>query len=266
MRSHLILCTIGLSFLLPSAAVAQVTRADYERAAGLRDKYQAAALNVPGPATWIEKTSRFVYRRSVKGGNEFVMIDAETRQKRPPFDHEKLAASLSKETGNKYTAVTLPFNTFGFVDDEKAIEMTFDGTRWTCNLADYACKKGAAPFGGPRPPFACAPPSPDDKPVVSPDKKREALVNNYNVAIREVGKKDVTLLSTDGSEGDCYQLSSIAWSPDSTRLAAYRVKPGYRREVFYVESSPEDQLQPKHNSRFYAKPGDVLDRETPVIF
>ena len=29
--------------------------------------------------------------------------------------------------------------------------------------------------------------------------------------------------------------------------------------VHYVESSPEDQLQPKHSSRFYAKPGDVLD-------
>ena len=252
--------------LLPATTRAQVTRADYERAAGLREKYQAAALNVPGPATWVEKTSRFVYRRSVKGGNEFVMVDAETREKRPPFDHEKLAASLSKETGNKYTAVTLPFNTFGFIEDEKAIEATFDGARWTCSLSDYGCKKGTAPFGGPRPPFACAPPSPDDKPVVSPDKKREALVNNYNVAIREAGKKEVTLLSTDGSEGDCYQLSSFAWSPDSTKLAAYRVKPGYRREVYYVESSPEDQLQPKHSSRFYAKPGDVLDREMPVIF
>jgi hypothetical protein len=36
--------------------------------------------------------------------------EAETQQKRPAFDHEKLAATLSKMTGRKYTDVTLPFN------------------------------------------------------------------------------------------------------------------------------------------------------------
>ncbi len=61
-------------------------------------------------------------------------------------------------------------------------------------------------------------------------------------------------------------MSSIAWSPDSKRLAAYRVRPGYRREVHYVESSPEDQLQPKSSTLLYAKPGDVLDLNQPVVF
>lgn len=257
---------ITLLMLLPAAAAAQGILADYQRATGLRERYENLAINVPGPATWIEKTNRFWYRRSVKDGNEFVMVDADTQQKRPAFDHEKLAASLSKETGNKYTAVTLPFNTLTFVSDEKAIEASFEGARWTCSLSDYTCKKGEPAGGGPRPPFSCGPPTPDDKPVVSPDKKWEAIVNNYNIAVREAGKKALTPLSTDGSEGDCYQLSSIAWSPDSTKLAVYRVKPGYRREVHYVESSPEDQVQPKHSSRFYAKPGDVLDLEQPVIF
>ncbi|NIP78596.1 MAG: hypothetical protein GWM90_05085, partial [Gemmatimonadetes bacterium] len=59
-----------------------------------------------------------------------------------------------------------------------------------------------------------------------------------------------------------YTRASLAWSPDSRRLAVYRVIPGYEREVHYVESSPEDQLQPKHSTLLYAKPGDVLDRET----
>ena len=39
-----------------------------------------------------------------------------------------------------------------------------------------------------------------------------------------------------------------------------------RRFVHYVESSPEDQLQPKHSTMQYAKPGDVLDVEVPVLF
>jgi dipeptidyl aminopeptidase/acylaminoacyl peptidase len=36
--------------------------------------------------------------------------------------------------------------------------------------------------------------------------------------------------------------------------------------VHYIESSPADQLQPKHTERFYQKPGDVLDRQQPVLF
>src|SRR5215475_11048457 len=98
------------------------------------------------------------------------------------------------------------------------------------------------------------------------DGEWEALVNNYNVVVRSVGSRTLTRLSTDGSEGNAYELSSIAWSPDSKKIAAYRVRPGYRREVHYVESSPEDQLQPKHSTLIYAKPGDVLDVDQPVLF
>jgi len=43
------------------------------------------------------------------------------------------------------------------------------------------------------------------------------------------------------------------------------VTPGYRRYIHYVESSPEDQLQPKDSVMQYAKPGDVLDVERPVV-
>src|SRR5262249_49178741 len=89
---------------------------------------------------------------------------------------------------------------------------------------------------------------------------------NYNIVVRAPGTQKATVLSFDGSEGNAYELNSIAWSPDSKRIAAYRVKPGYRREVHYVESSPEDQLQPKHSTLRYAKPGDVLDIQQPVIF
>src|SRR5690349_22011032 len=53
----------------------------------------------------------------------------------------------------------------------------------------------------------------------------------------------------DGSEGNYYTFQSITWSPDSKHLVAYRVHPGYKREVHYVESSPADQIQPKHTSR-----------------
>lgn len=258
---------IAIVTLGTAAVEAQVTAADYQRATGLREKYEAAALNVPGTATWIDKTTRFWYRRTAKGGHEFVLVDAATLQKRPAFDHEALAASLTKLAGRAIKATALPFNTFTFKDDEKAIEARFDGADWTCTLATYACTKApvVSPWDRQQPPPPCTPPGPDAKPKVSPDAKWEAVIVNYNVGVREAGSRKTTPVSTDGSEGNCYELDSIVWSPDSKKMAAYRTTPGYRRMVHYVESSPDDQLQPKHTARFYAKPGDVLDLDQPVI-
>ncbi len=291
--------------LLPAVIFAQGTLADYERAGSLRNKFQGLAVNLPERANWIEKTSRFWYRKSVKGGNEFILVDAETLAKRPAFDHEKLAASLSTAAEGKFTAVTLPFATITFVDNERAIEFAAAGSMWKCDLADYACKKGRPapqfPFGQRgRPPeedpdeyprefandvfdgmvdlspqqgqrqgagFQFPGQAPQEQTLkASPDGKWEAIIQNFNVFLRPKGKTEATPLSSDGSEGNYYTLASITWTPDSKRLAAYRVRPGYRRQVHYIESSPTDQLQPKHSTRDYAKPGDTLDIAQPVLF
>ena len=72
----------------------------------------------------------------------------------------------------------------------------------------------------------------------APDGQQEAYVQNYNLYVRPVGSRTGTALTTDGSEGGAYTLQSVSWSPDSKKLAAYRVTPGYQRIVHYVESSP----------------------------
>jgi len=267
--------------LLPTVIFAQGTLADYERAAGLRNKLQGLVVNAPERANWIEKTSRFWYRKSVKGGYEFVMVDAETLAKKPAFDHEKLAAALSKALppgDEAITALRLPFNEFTFVDGERAIEINAGQSRWRCDLTAYACRRSEAPafgrFGGrgggapgaltgiPGPRYNF-PQSPDAK--VSPDGKWEAWVNNFNVWARPKGKREGVALSFDGSEGNYYALASLVWSPDSKMIAAYRVRPGYQRKTEYVESSPGDQLQPKYHTIDYAKPGDALDQPQPVF-
>ncbi|MEW6208013.1 MAG: DPP IV N-terminal domain-containing protein [Acidobacteriota bacterium] len=250
--------TILLLFLLATPAHAQGTLGDYQRANGLREKYQSLAANIAERANWIEKTSRFWYRKSVKGGSEFVLFDAETLARRPAFDQEKLAASLSNATGEKYAALKLPFRTFTFTDNERAIEFEIGSTKWKCDLSDYSCKNlGPVARRGMRPP---------DEPKASPDGKWEAIINNFNLTIREKGKKESVSLSLDGSEGNYYDARSIVWSPDSKKIAVYRVRPGYHRKIQYIESSPSDQLQPKYSSIEYAKPGDALDLQQPVIF
>src|SRR4029079_5214115 len=119
--------------------------ADYERAQGLREKYTSLAVDVPDGVEWIGGSHRFSYRKSVKGGAQFVIVDAATQQKQPAFDHARLAATLSKNTGNAYTATTLPFSTFTFSDDEKSIYVTVDHDRDGCTLADYPCRTNNPP-------------------------------------------------------------------------------------------------------------------------
>jgi dipeptidyl aminopeptidase/acylaminoacyl peptidase len=265
----LVVATAALAGARPAAA--QVTAADYERAAGLREKWEGLVVGAPGPATWIEGTHRFHYRRSVEGGHEFVLVDADTRERRPPFDHAKLAAALSKATGEQYTALRLPFESFRFVDDGKAVQAAFGGAVWRCTLDDYRCERreaegGFRGWGNPNGPVR-DPDAPRPRgPWRSPDGRWEAMIHNHNLGVRPAGGGDFVLLSTDGSEGDYYDGASIAWSPDSRRIAIFRVRPGYHRRIHFVESSPVDQIQPKAFSRLYPKPGDVLDLEQPVLF
>lgn len=174
--------------------VAQGTLADYQRASGIRKIYEAAARNIPETPRWLDSNS-FWYRKSVKGGHEFVKVEAATGRKTPLFDHEKLAASLSKAAAASYTALTLPFNTVDFVDSGQALEMNAGDSRYRCALADYSCTKtGPATFpyrrGAPPPAARDRQAQPENRAIGSPDGKWEASIKNFNVYLAPKGKSD----------------------------------------------------------------------------
>ncbi len=265
-----------LSILLLTAVAvsAQVTRADYEKATGLRAKLQPLALNIVDRGGWIGKTTRYWYRKSVAGGTEYWLVDAASQEKGIAFDHARLAAGLAAASGEKIEALNLPFFSLTFGEDGKSVEFAAAGVRWTCDLATYACKKLEGP-GGPRGfrdgelggwEIGPAPEAASKGVKTSPDGKWEAFIRNYNVCLRDKEKKEETILSRDGSEGNYYTFESITWAPDSKKLVALRLRRGYHRVIQYVESSPADQLQPKYHTMEYAKPGDALDIHRPVLF
>lgn len=252
-------------------AVAQVTPADYQRAANLRNKYKGLVVDAAETPVWVKGTHRFFYRKSVVGGFVMMMVDADKQSKAPAFDHEKMAAELSKASGEKYEAATLPFQRFRVNESGDVIEFPIKRDRWSCDLTKYSCQK----LGQIRDPWGRFEADDDDsknlfraepRTIASPDGKWLALIQNFNVYIREKANGKPTALSLDGSEGNYYDFDSIRWSPDSHKLVAYRVRPGYHRKIRFIESSPTDQLQPKYSSVEYAKPGDALDLPTPVLF
>ena len=62
--------------LFAGLALAQGTLADYQRGQGLQTKAQGLVVNVPGTPNWIGDSDRLWYSRAVKGGTEFVIVDA----------------------------------------------------------------------------------------------------------------------------------------------------------------------------------------------
>ena len=242
---------------------AQVTPADYARSEGLRDSWMYLTRNIADAPHWIGNTGKFVYRKTVAGGFSFVAMDANSGEKRPALDQEGLAAALNKLTGSNYTALRLPFADVQISDDESDV-IVGNGQmgRFRCHLADYTCAATRGGRGGQPRAFGVVRdltvPA-DNTPKRSPDGRWDAYVNNFNVVIRPAAGGPVTNLSRDGSPGDFYDPESIVWSPDSKKVAAYRVQPGYRRMVTHVESSPKDQLQPKTSYQLYPKPGDPVD-------
>jgi len=262
---------------VPIGLAAQGTMADYERARTVGQRISGPVNLMAGNPNWIGESSRFWYRRTIEGGQQFIVVDPEIPERGPAFDHAHVAAALSDATGRSFEAAALPFNSFTYLDDETAIRFTVQGTAWRCELEAPSCTRwspaeelaadaAADPDEDPDEPPADEGPEVPNGVRASPDGEWWAFIHNFNVALRRAGEEEFRMLSWDGSEGNYYTLNSLRWAPDSRKLAAYRRTPGYDRQIPYIEASPEGQLQPRHWTRFYRKPGDVVDRDRPVIF
>ena len=139
MKIPFLLVVITLSF--SQLIYAQGTSADYERAGGLRAKYEAAAIDIAGTPAWIGNTHRFWYRKLSRGVNEFVIFDADTLKKQPAFDHTKIAAALSQLTNNTYKPQDLQLAQLRFDNNLTTFNANIDGTSVRCNIAESTCTK-----------------------------------------------------------------------------------------------------------------------------
>ena len=244
-RFALILILTPLCTPLPAAT--QGTLADYARADSLGERLQGLVVDIAERPSWIGETTRFWYRKSVEGGHTFLLVDAETQARGPAFDHERLASALSALpafAGDTISALDLPFNRIDVRGGRASHRVRRKRiSTWRCDLDTYECESQGAPErrgrrGGVGPSGVSWSAGPGQlwrnlstEPIVSPDSTREVFIQNYNVAFREVGADpgDYTMLTWEGTPGNTYTDRSIVWSPDSRKVAVYRVVPGQER-------------------------------------
>ena len=117
----------------------------------------------------------------------------------------------------------------------------------------------------PEPPRGRRSRGPKSENGTSPDGQWQAVLKDHNVYLRDTESHEEFALSEDGTTEDEYS-GDFSWSPDSKKLVVLRTKKGDDRKVYYVESSPKDQLQPKLHSYDYLKPGDKIPLSKPQLF
>lgn len=270
--------------VVPYIAVAQGTRADYERADRLRDLARDKVFRRWVTANWSEDGDRFWYRvQTDVNAFEFVVVDAAQGRKEPAFDHAAVAKALGEATKQTLQPNKLPFEKLTLNDDGASIEFVSSKKLWRVDRrTNEVTALGDAPPAEQSP--AAQPVEPrgrrrrvtdqeasawDRRAAGSPDGKWVAFVREHKLWVRplieEAGRREV-LLGDDGKEGDTYEGSPFFWSPDSRHLVVLRWKRGQRHTVHFVESSPKDQTQPKLHSFDYLKPGDEIPQAKLHLF
>ena len=247
------------------------TAAGYERAAKLPERTRDKVFKAAVAAHWFAGGDRFWYRNDLADGErEFVLVDAVKGERKPAFDHERLAAALSKAAGKEFKANRLPIDDLAFAEAGEGFRFTAAGKRWKCDFADYTVTEEKTPKEPPatRPEGEAAegearrrrPRGPE-----SPDGKWKAIVEDFNLYLRDKDTGKEFQLSQEGKADDAY-TGEAYWAPDGKKLVGLRMKKGDQRKVYLVESSPPDQVQPKLSSYEYLKPGDRVPIVKPHLF
>jgi dipeptidyl-peptidase-4 len=239
---------------------------DYQRAEKfLRKNVEKMIFHTRVIPNWIKDTSRFWYKNDMRKGKEFILVDAKKKSREPVFNHYKLAKTLSRLMEKKYHPYDLPFNSFKFADNGKAITFKVDSHHIKCNLKTYKCEKIEKE-------------KKDPSVSTSPDGQWTAFVKNYNLYIRSVKTGEEFQLTTDGMKKYAYGLSwdwyhlmnesdpsktkkigdiSVAWAPDSGKLVTHRVDYRNAKKMYLYQSTPESGYRAQVWSYYRALPGEA---------
>ena len=255
--------------LVSLSALSQGTVDDYKRAYSIRGKYSGKMLNGDVRAHSIDDSHRFWYSVTDKDGLSYKLVDADKKQCTDLFDKQSLYGQLSALTGEPSNQITLGNLRYTVKSDEQSndcLRFEYSNRRWVYDLTSKTLSGGdTIRRHWHRERHWMEVPDEKDGRQQTPDGKKEVYHKDNNLWICSVGNpSDAHALTTNG-DSSYYYSSYGSFSPDGRYYATVRIKPAPKRYVYYVESSPSDQLQPKLHKQEYAKPGDSLNYRVPVI-
>jgi dipeptidyl aminopeptidase/acylaminoacyl peptidase len=215
---------------------------------------------------------RMWYRVTTAEGSEFILVDHARGTRERAFDHAKLAAALSKVTGDTYDGAHLPFQQFVLSPDSQSIAVTVGSNHWKCGRQGSACEADSnpppAPAGGTRGGRGGRGGGRGGRGGVvtnSPDNKLSAFIRDNNLWVRELAGGKETQLTTDGVKDFGYATDNagwtssdraiVLWSPDSKKIATYQQDQRGVGEMYLVNTTVG---HPTLRAWKYPLPGDPV--------
>ncbi len=106
-----------------------ITKANYELASKYSPtRIRKMVLSGGVDAHWLKNTDRFWYEFETSKGKSYYLVDPVKRTKTPIFDNAKMAAEISRLTGDPFDAQNLPIKNLKFLDDENTIRFEIQST------------------------------------------------------------------------------------------------------------------------------------------
>ena len=201
-------------------ATAQVTSADYQRAAGmLGDRTLPLLDGWRGDPNWLADGS-LVYGVMSGGKTTYLRLDPATGRSTPAFDLQALAAAVGKANSKAKPVATdkLSLADVGSEDGGLRIRVRGDDHAYRCD--DKGCAALVKPKSG------------DEPGVASPDGTREAFIRDWNLWLRDTATGKETRLTSDGQPDYGYATDNagwkhtgdavLVWSPDGRKIATFQ--------------------------------------------
>jgi dipeptidyl-peptidase 4 len=202
--------------------------------------------------TWSDD-GHFWYVDHDATGDHYVMMDAVAGTRSPAFDQDRLAAALGQALGKPVKADKLGLHDFTQLADGR-LDVQLKGKHYLCDLqsAKPACVDKAAGRKSGKEPG-----------VLSPDKKSEAFIRDWNLWLRDVATGKETRLTDDGVENFGYATDNagwkhtdhaiLEWSPDSSKIATFQQDQRNTGDMYLVSTNVG---HPKLDAWKYPLPGD----------
>lgn len=260
--SQIILSLTVLSFF--STVKAQNIETQFDKYEEFKELTQSKVLHGYFRPNWLENSATFWYNVETESGEKYYAVSVDKKKKTELLDVNKLISELSKTSKKEVTRESI--ENIRPADNFESCTFIFDGNIWACSLPSYELTKKEPYRERKRREWSMGRPDElGNDPVKSPNGKLTAFIRDYNLFVKNNETDETSQLSYDGGLGLFYS-SYIKWSPDSKKIMASLYREAPKHLINYIESSPEDQLQPKYSSIEYYKPGDILPQYYPCIF
>jgi len=208
---------------------------------------------------WIGDGAEFWFERNTPQGRDYVRVNPISNQTTPLFDHDALVSQLAAASGKPLARKDLRLTGLKLDAKTGSLEFSHDGRKWRFDPTQGTVSPTAA----------------TNRSSTSPDGRWMAEVRDGDIYIVSVADGSARRLTQDGAnspyatplinlkdmaaQGTSRPETSpmVIWSPDSRKIATYRIDRSSARHLSLVQSSPKDGGPPRVLDYVYPLTGDT---------